>query len=135
MPLVIKHSNPETPDEEIVAPYEALEKAKKPLGWFWLSVSVPWVWNLSGRNTLTFNSYLFFELSTAVVFSKYHWDSEAVSNKVNNDNYLLPDLILLTYLWNNLCQEQARVEQITSLLRGVATANNPPHLEHRTCSF
>jgi hypothetical protein len=33
MPLVIKHSNPEIPDEEIGAPYEALEKAKKPLGW------------------------------------------------------------------------------------------------------
>ena len=32
MPLVIKHAN-EKPDEEIVAPYEALEKAKKPLGW------------------------------------------------------------------------------------------------------
>ena len=33
MPLVIKHANPETPDEEILAPYEALENAKKPLGW------------------------------------------------------------------------------------------------------
>ena len=32
MPLIIKHAN-EKPDEEIVTPYEALENAKKPLGW------------------------------------------------------------------------------------------------------
>jgi len=33
MPLKIHSANPETPDQEIVTPYEALENAKKPLSW------------------------------------------------------------------------------------------------------
>jgi len=33
MPLIIHSADPETPDEEIVTPYEALENAKKPDGW------------------------------------------------------------------------------------------------------
>jgi len=33
MPLTIHSADPETPDKEIVTPYEALENAKKPEGW------------------------------------------------------------------------------------------------------
>ena len=34
MPLVIQHSNPETPDEVLTPPYEKLEENNKAQSWF-----------------------------------------------------------------------------------------------------
>ena len=34
MPLIIKHSNPETPDQVLTPPYEQLEVSNKPKSWF-----------------------------------------------------------------------------------------------------